>query len=247
MDNTHHESVDELVYGIDKPRLIQAPNGPLAYWCNVGLRQPPNEDAQFIDTIHNTYASIDGMGGHSHGELAARYLAEACQAVVRDGGCVRRQVIEEIQESAAEKMQKEELGNGGACYVLFNITDGELRFAYAGDSRLVVVTGNETVFSTNDHELRGYVTNAVLTGKPGDVCYSVSPITVGQRIIAGSDGLWKSYGTIEGFREEMQKMQQAEDPLRALEMFRLHALNKMQQGITNPDNINIIVYDIERV
>ena len=50
---------------------------------DVGLTRAHNEDYFEIDPRHKLYVVADGMGGHSHGEVAAQIAVNA----IREAGC----------------------------------------------------------------------------------------------------------------------------------------------------------------
>ena len=236
-----HDEVDELVYDISEPRLLDALNGPLAYWCNHGGRNPPNQDAQYVNTTYNMFASIDGMGGMANGDIAARILAEECQRATLDWGCLEERMATEIQQKASARMSK--LGVGGACYALFRVWENYFRIAHAGDVRVVVLdTESNVLYQTKDQSRGHLVSNAVTGGNPGVVTYTEIQIAAGHTIIAGSDGLWNSCSTKEV--AELRKGKKAPELLQELKRIALERMNDEQ---AHPDNINLLVYDLDRI
>lgn len=51
---------------------------------DVGLARSHNEDCFEIDQEHALFVVADGMGGHSHGEVASRVAVEAIRAFIDD-------------------------------------------------------------------------------------------------------------------------------------------------------------------
>ena len=55
---------------------------------DVGVLRSHNEDCFEIDPVHQLFVVADGMGGHSHGEIASRIAVQAireCIATAGDG------------------------------------------------------------------------------------------------------------------------------------------------------------------
>jgi len=52
---------------------------------DVGLTRSHNEDCFDIDPEHQVYVVADGMGGHSHGEVASRIAVKAIRDFVDPG------------------------------------------------------------------------------------------------------------------------------------------------------------------
>ena len=57
---------------------------------DVGVLRSHNEDCFEIDPEHQMYVVADGMGGHSHGEIASRIAVQAIREYVANAGAVRR-------------------------------------------------------------------------------------------------------------------------------------------------------------
>ncbi len=221
------------------PELIDGRHGPIAYVCSHGLREPPNEDALYLNTAADIFAVVDGMGGYERGEVAARILAEACQAMARKLHWLTGASAAALQDDAYRRMKEAGLGEGGACYAAFQLVGSQLHVAHAGDVKVVVLDERGIpLFETRDHRLYSYVSNAVTGISPGEVCYQQQNIKNGYRIIAASDGLWNILSV-----PEAAKVVRSREPLAALCALKKKALN-LQEECSAEDNITILLHDI---
>lgn len=190
--------------GFDKPVSARGKNCILTAATDKGIDYKDwNEDAVVIVPDHDAGAVIDGMGGMGKtgsGKEAARILGETIRDGFRKGASPSQS-----QRTAAARMNREGLGTGGACYVSWqlkgNAQSRELEVAQAGDCRLVVFGADGSIkFSTTDEsqmvDIGGRsietVTNAVGGDDPGITTLNRVSVTRGDRIVAGSDGIWKN-------------------------------------------------------
>ena len=221
------------------PELISGRHGPIAYRCSHGLREPPNEDALYLNTGADIFAVVDGMGGYERGEDAARILAEACQVMAQKLHWLTETNAAALQATAHQQMKGASLGEGGACYAAFQLVGNQLHVAHAGDVKVVVLDERGVLlFETQDHRSGHYITNAVTGISPGEVYYQQQTIRNGYRIIAASDGLWNILSV-----QEAAKASRGKEPLAALRALERKALD-LQGECSAEDNITILLYDI---
>ena len=104
----------------------------------------------------------DGMGGHSHGELAAQiaiktfmqaFSVEAKPQVQEPEEFLSR-VMRKAHENITQFAQDQRLpGNPGTTCVAALIQDGRVCWAHAGDSRVYLLRDNRVVAVTHDHSV----------------------------------------------------------------------------------------------
>ena len=235
------DDIDQIVVDEAKPRLVQAQNGPLAYWCNKAYGKDPNQDRQYLHTAANIFLSCDGLGGREHGDLVAHLFAEHVQNAVYRDNWVTPQSMGWVHEQVHARLNERNI-NGGTCYLLFGIQGNQLHVYHAGDVKLIVLDETGTkVFETEDHvetiteyfwEKRQIVTNSVSHSRLGRVVLDTLPLQTGYRIIAASDGLWKPYPVPQAIA-----LTRGKAPLAALECI-------ANGELFLRDNLNLFVYDL---
>ena len=123
----------------------------------------------------------DGMGGHSHGELAAEitiktfmqaFSGEAKRQVQRPEEFLSR-VMHKAHENIIQFAQDQRLqGNPGTTCVAALIQDGRVCWAHAGDSRVYLLRDNKVMAVTHDHSVvqqwadLGFITEAQMKTHP---------------------------------------------------------------------------------
>ena len=234
-----YNPIDEIPRNrLDTPRVVKGRNGKIAFGTDEGIGyKPVNEDAIFINTKANVFASIDGMGGMGKGDRAAQILAQEIQRGVRG-----RSSIQRIISGASNRMAKEGVGKGGACYIVGHIGENILNIYQAGDVKLIVVGRMGNVrFETEDEGMGSKVFNCVQGTNAGEITKSKVRLNIGDRIVVASDGLWDNYSPkqIAGYVHNKEIKQAISGINRSVK-----DLMKSRRG--KPDNINIIIYDFER-
>jgi len=222
---------------LDTPKLVQTQRGLVIYGTDEGVNyKPVNEDAIVVDTIHDAFAVIDGMGGMGQGDVAARILAEELLSGFNKGrnpwSC---------QKNASERMGKAGVGRGGACYMAVQLDDGKIDGYYAGDVQMSIIRGGRVVFTSIPENKPGdasIVTNTVQGTNPGETRTFTLPALDGDRIIVASDGLWDNFRP-----EEIQRLISDLPIQEAIKKLDRLAKEKMRSG-GKPDNISILIYEI---
>lgn len=144
--------------------LISQPQG-----FNMLGQRGNQEDALFpsldeATSARRVYMVCDGMGGHEHGEVASRCVAETIGTLASAAGeCtveVMRQTFEDALDEAYRRLDALDADGGGrgrtmgtTLTFLAFCTDGVL-VAHIGDSRVYLFRrGQGVVFRTRDHSL----------------------------------------------------------------------------------------------
>ena len=222
---------------LDAPKAVRSPRGTVAYGTDEGVNyKPVNEDRIVVDPDRDSYAVIDGMGGENEGALAAELLARTLLDGFKHGIPVKT-----CQHFASQDMKAMGVGGGGACYLAFTVGDGTINGYYAGDVQLSVYRGGTVVFSSTPENPPGKphrVENAVRGIDAGDTRTFQVPILAGDRIVAGSDGLWDNLSPVEVLRQTEG-------------MSTLEAITKLDESVKammrndgKRDNISVLVYDV---
>lgn len=104
----------------------------------------------------------DGMGGHSHGELAAQItirtymqaFSEEAKPTLDDPEDFLSRVMRRAHDSIIKFARDQKLlGNPGTTCVAAVIQNGKVCWAHAGDSRVYLLRNNEVVAVTHDHSI----------------------------------------------------------------------------------------------
>ena len=103
-----------------------------------GLQREQNEDRFFFDEAKGVYCVIDGVGGHNAGERAAAIAADVLRASMeRTSEADLRAAFARASDAIYEAASHDAALSGMACVVsLAAISNGRVRFAHVGDTRL---------------------------------------------------------------------------------------------------------------
>jgi len=104
----------------------------------------------------------DGMGGHSHGELAAQItiktymqaFSEEAKPQIREPEAFLSRVMHKAHAAIVQFAQDQNLaGNPGTTCVAALIQNGQACWAHAGDSRVYLLRDNKVAAVTHDHSV----------------------------------------------------------------------------------------------
>lgn len=231
---------------------------------DVGLKRSVNQDYIYssldaVGKLANLFIVADGMGGHKAGDVASRYTVENFVELVsgskdNDIITVINDTIAKVNKGLYEKAcSDEDYAGMGTTLVAATISNGVLKVANVGDSRLYIV-GKDIRQITRDHsyveelvssgkinrtEAREHENKNVITRAVGGCdfieaeMFSVE-ITKGDRIVMCSDGL---SNMVED--DDIMKVVKAYDDLQeACEL-----LIKMANDNGGKDNISVIIIE----
>ncbi len=117
-----------------------------------GLQRDNNEDRFFFDEAKGVYCVIDGVGGHNAGERAAAIAADTLRASMgRTSEADLRAAFTRASDTIYLEASRDPALSGMACVVsLAAISDGRVRFAHVGDTRLYKLHAGKITKLTRD-------------------------------------------------------------------------------------------------
>jgi serine/threonine protein phosphatase PrpC len=162
----------------------------------------------------------DGMGGHSHGEIAAQIaihtfmqtFAKMAQPRIPDPEAFLEITMKSCHEAIIHYAELNELeGSPGTTCIAALVQDGKVSWAHAGDSRFYLLRDQKVINVTRDHSVvqqwadwglitkeemrthpdRNKITNCL--GGVDDFYVETSPrvaVKTGDVLLLCSDGLW---------------------------------------------------------
>jgi serine/threonine protein phosphatase PrpC len=103
-----------------------------------GLQREQNEDRFFFDEAKGVFCVIDGVGGHNAGERAAAIAADVLRASMdRTSEADLRAAFARASDAIYDAASRDGALAGMACVVsLAAVSNGRVRFAHVGDTRL---------------------------------------------------------------------------------------------------------------
>jgi len=169
-----------------------------------------NEDSFCDRTSEGLWAVADGMGGHSHGEVASRMVTDALGCLSLSGNLEAR--VEQVRQSLLDvnaelrhlSASRTDGFNAGSTVVVFVSCSGRAAAVWAGDSRAYRLRGEALEVLTSDHVeesdvgARSHVVTRAVGGadllEPECRYLNLSP---GDRIFLCSDGVHGELSTEE--------------------------------------------------
>jgi serine/threonine protein phosphatase PrpC len=117
-----------------------------------GLQREQNEDRFFFDEAKGVYCVIDGVGGHNAGERAAAIAADVLRAsMTRTSEADLRAAFARASDAIYDAATRDPALSGMACVCsLAAISNGSVRFAHVGDTRLYKLHGGTIRKLTRD-------------------------------------------------------------------------------------------------
>jgi len=229
---------------LDGPALVSltCAGTVLVYTHYSPVRGAPNQDALGVFELgpeRVVLAVADGLGGHAHGEQAARTALETLAeslAEAREGegeGGLGRPIVAAIEQANAALLERDP--SPATTLLVATIEHGQLRTYNVGDSELLVVgqrgklklhtTPHSPVGYALDaglldetaamvHEERHYLSNAVGMAEMHVSTTSGLELAARDTVVLGSDGLFDNL-----FRAEIIELVRAGEPFE-----RAHAL-----------------------
>jgi PPM family protein phosphatase len=123
---------------------------------HTGRVRPVNEDRFLAKPSKGIWLVADGMGGHSHGDVAASMIVQSAGKV--DGSSSHMELVADflgqmhsVNEDIRNLAREHGLGIMGSTVVGLLVAEGQYSAVWAGDSRLYLNRGNRMTQLTRDH------------------------------------------------------------------------------------------------
>ena len=223
---TQEDQSDQSPKTLDQQAIGQVAVVATACRSVAGTR-PENEDhagameVQVGGSSVALVAVMDGMGGHGHGEMAARVVCRSslCEVVLSAADyvfepevCLKRMLLNAQKKLATEILDKDANRGAGTTACVALLHEGVLHVLNVGDSRAYIVRDGEARQLTRDdsyvqdlvdqgvltpeqaerHPCANQITKAVcLVDELSDVPVSRQEVRPGDLVLVCSDGLWK--------------------------------------------------------
>jgi len=132
--------------------MSTAPRNRAAGDTHPGLQRDNNEDRFFFDEAKGVYCVIDGVGGHAAGERAAAIAADVLRAAMtRTSEADLRDAFSRASDAIFDAASRDAALTGMACVCsLAAVSNGRVRFAHVGDTRLYKLHGGTITKLTRD-------------------------------------------------------------------------------------------------
>ena len=141
----------------------------IAYYMDIGLRETQEDclliDGQIIqqDTTGNVLekrltasqvflAVCDGMGGHSKGEWASRFVCERLRDLLKTSAFLKESTLAMFME-IQHKMEEDGMANSGSTVACVEMKNNTANVYNIGDSRVYKLTKKELSVLSHDHSL----------------------------------------------------------------------------------------------
>jgi serine/threonine protein phosphatase PrpC len=227
---------------------------------HVGLVRSANEDAVLTDAARGLFAVADGMGGHGHGDVAAR-IVTAALASKGGNGLAAAELVDSLREansSIRDWAASRGIRQMGATAVVTVVNGKSATVAWAGDSRVyrfdssglaqvtrdhsvvqeLVESGQLTAAEAERHPHAHMVTRAIGAADELEVELAETDLTPGGGLLLCSDGLT----TCVEDREIAALLAAAPDASAACRSLIDAALRRGA-----PDNVSVVVVRVEGV
>ena len=175
-------------------------------FSEAGIRRDNQDYIHIVvDEAEDRYAFIlcDGMGGHSHGGLAAKIIATSVALGLKENPPYKLEAIKENLSKASCKLDMMAATHGGiqmgTTLVMAYLMNGKLIVVHCGDSRCYVYDKDGNLkYQTSDHKngdcLEAPLTRCFFSGKHevAEADVKVIDVAEGDRIFLCSDGVYLS-------------------------------------------------------
>jgi type VI secretion system protein ImpM len=175
---------------------------------DAGPVREENQDHFLLDDDKRLWAVADGMGGHSHGEVASQMVVDSLNALEPTASLnTAFHAITVALERVNGDLRRGAVGVGaggasGSTVVALVIRGGEWGASWAGDSRAYIWRGGSLVQVTHDHTVSDEVVPEGMPIAPGEITRAVGGhdelelehvadlVAIGDRFLLCSDGLY---------------------------------------------------------
>jgi type VI secretion system protein ImpM len=220
---------------------------------DAGMVREQNQDNFMLSDGNRLWAVADGMGGHSHGEVASQMVVDALNALEPTASlnaCIKS--VSTALERVNADLRRDALGVGGggrsgSTVVALAIRGREWGVSWAGDSRAYIYRASSLVQLTRDHSVAGEEPTEIGPIVSGEITRAVgghevlelenvaNGVALGDRFLLCSDGLYVALD--EAVLIECLQKATAQEAANAL----IEAARKADAR----DNITAVVVDVK--
>ena len=159
----------------------------IAYYMDIGLRET-QEDCLLIDgriaqettgnvlreriTASEVFLAVcDGMGGHTRGEWASRFICERLRDFLKTSPFLRESTLAMFRKIQYE-MEEDGVANSGSTLACVEVKNNAANVYNIGDSRVYKLTEKEISVLSHDHSLiqsmvdKGHLSNDEVRSHP---------------------------------------------------------------------------------
>lgn len=162
------------------------------YFSETGPRNG-NEDYIAYDVAKQIFVICDSMGGHEHGDVASKTVADTIVRIWRPDVMAVCNETALALDSCSKQMGVKEMGTTMA---LAGIADNQIILAHCGDSHIYHIRNNKIIYQSVDHVALTDIGNPIITRAffanssrfTPDVHYS--DILPGDKIFMCTDGVY---------------------------------------------------------
>lgn len=115
---------------------------PFAAKTHPGCRRERNEDRYLADPDLALWVVADGVGGHSHGDVAANIACSTIRKSIAAGASLRASIDQAHHAILEEIARRGASENMGTTVVAVRFTDADYELAWVGDSRAYLARGS---------------------------------------------------------------------------------------------------------
>jgi type VI secretion system protein ImpM len=185
---------------------------------NVGKVRKVNQDSFIERTDVGIWAVADGVGGHSHGEVASRMVCDALVDITPDSRFTDvitavRDRLGRVNDYLIRMAGDDESRRSGSTVVVLLTRGSRYAVLWAGDSRMYLLRGGRLVQITRDHSVAesgvegaDHDSHGITRAVGGDAELTLDEIQdrlqVGDRFLLCSDGLTREVPD-ERIRDQM--------------------------------------------
>lgn len=129
------------------------------YFSEKGPRNG-NDDYIAYDAEKQIFVICDGMGGHEHGDVASKTVADTIVRIWRPDVMAVCNETALALDSCSKHMGVKEMGTTMA---LAAVADNQLILAHCGDSRIYHIRDNKIIYQSVDHVALTDIGNPIIT------------------------------------------------------------------------------------
>lgn len=129
-----------------------------------GMRRDHNEDSYKADPEHGLWVIADGVGGHSHGEVASTIATETVQQDLSKGSTLV-DAIQHSHKAIIQEINSRTASNMGSTVVALSLKGVDYEVAWVGDSRAYIYNGDIKQISRDHNPVSEMLARGAITAE----------------------------------------------------------------------------------